>query len=130
MAQPDRPYTVRIAPLFQAECVQHGAVAPVRDRSGAALIALERQRQIDAEGYQPRDDARHVDESLALAACSYAIPRTWRRWKQSRDAEGPVPTTWPWDAAAWRPTQDDRIRELVKAGALVAAEIDRLQARK
>lgn len=33
---------------------------------------------------------------------------------------------WPWDADAWKPTQDP-IRQLVKAGALIAAEIDRRQ---
>lgn len=32
---------------------------------------------------------------------------------------------WPQDWS-FKPTRDDRIRELVKAGALVAAEIDRL----
>lgn len=45
MAQLDRPYTVRVAPLFQAECVDHGPVAPVRDTEDEA-----------------RDDAhRHLD---------------------------------------------------------------------
>lgn len=34
---------------------------------------------------------------------------------------------WPWDKSWWKPTPDDRIRELIKAGALIAAEIDRLQ---
>ena len=35
---------------------------------------------------------------------------------------------WPWNLIWWKPTPNDRIRELVKAGALIAAEIDRLQA--
>lgn len=34
---------------------------------------------------------------------------------------------WPWEARFWKPCPDDRARELVKAGALIAAEIDRLQ---
>jgi hypothetical protein len=34
---------------------------------------------------------------------------------------------WPWDKGWWKPTPDNRIRELEKAGALIAAEIDRLQ---
>ena len=89
--------------------------------AGAELIAVERQRQIDVEGYEPEHDAAHKDESLALAACSYAIPWSWRRFTS-------VPTTWPWRAEFWRPTPDDRVRELVKAGALIAAEIDRLRA--
>lgn len=36
------------------------------------------------------------------------------------------PLRWPWEAEAFKPTPDDRVRELVKAGALIAAEIDRL----
>ena len=34
---------------------------------------------------------------------------------------------WPWKEAWWKPTPEDRIRELVKAGALIVAEIDRLR---
>lgn len=38
------------------------------------------------------------------------------------------PAEWPWDEMLWKPTPDDRIRELAKAGALIATEIDRLLA--
>jgi hypothetical protein len=100
--------------------------------NGIELIAAERQRQIDVEAYSFDHDGHHVDESLALAACSYAIPHTWRRFKSANEPGGPsVPTTWPWGARYWKPgadTVDGRIRELVKAGALIAAEIDRLAA--
>jgi hypothetical protein len=116
--------------------------------TGAELIAAERQRQIEVEGYEPEHDTAHADESLALAACSYAIPWPWRRFKQARVVKDgisqwvPVPTTWPWATWHWKPFalpegtpaedheqqfREGRIRELVKAGALVAAEIDRLQ---
>lgn len=33
---------------------------------------------------------------------------------------------WPWSDEKWNPEPDNRIRELAKAGALIAAEIDRL----
>jgi hypothetical protein len=36
-----------------------------------------------------------------------------------------VPSSWPWDYDWWKPS-DDPIRNLTKAGALIAAEIDRL----
>lgn len=36
---------------------------------------------------------------------------------------------WPWDENWWKPSLDP-IRNLVKAGALLAAEIDRLQRSK
>ncbi|MGE0456387.1 MAG: hypothetical protein AB7I13_00015 [Vicinamibacterales bacterium] len=38
--------------------------------------------------------------------------------------EGEAPRFWPFDCCDWKP--GDRIRELEKAGALIAAEIDRL----
>ena len=53
---------------------------------------------------------------MAVAAACYALP-AWCRGRTRR---------WPWDDEWWKPTPDDRIRELVKAGALIAAEIDRL----
>ena len=31
-----------------------------------------------------------------------------------------------WEQKWWKPTPNDRVRELTKAGALIAAEIDRL----
>jgi len=37
-----------------------------------------------------------------------------------------VPPIWPWEKSWWKPTPNDRVKELVKAGALIAAEIDRL----
>jgi len=47
-----------------------------------------------------------------------------------RDSDGrvraPSIVTWPWEREAWKPSEDP-IRNLVKAGALIAAEIDRLQ---
>ena len=36
-----------------------------------------------------------------------------------------IPFGWPWGQAWWKPSTDP-IRNLVKAGALIAAEIDRL----
>ena len=35
------------------------------------------------------------------------------------------PDDWPWSDKWWKPK--DKIRDLVRAGALIAAEIDRLQ---
>jgi hypothetical protein len=113
------------------------AAAHVGQRDGgAALIAAERQRQVSAEGWTPEHDAGHVGDDLAVAACCYALPNTMRRWKTVRQGPGrdgrselrsySVPTLWPWEGRAWKPSVDDRVRELVKAGALIAAEIDRL----
>jgi hypothetical protein len=43
---------------------------------------------------------------------------------QFRDPLTIMAELWPWDESWWKP--GDRIRELAKAGALIAAEIDRL----
>jgi hypothetical protein len=102
---------------------------------GTHLIAVERHRQIHAEGYAPEHDAWHADESLALAACAYALPAGARQTYGRRvpvgddEARAMVPALWPWHPGYWKPTPDDRVRELVKAGALIAAVIDAAIAR-
>lgn len=88
-------------------------------RDGCSLIAAERARQVYAEGWTPEHDDEHEGDDLALAAACYAMPPD--RYLRSHQP----PLSWPWEEAYWKP--GDRIRELVKAGALCAAEIDRLQ---
>ncbi len=93
--------------------------------TGAELIAAERRRQVDVEGWTPEHDVEHYEDDLALAAACYALPPlpVGRGYGEDRP-----PFMWPWSARWWKPTPHDRVRELVKAGALIAAEIDRLQA--
>lgn len=94
---------------------------------GLDLIAAERQRQIAVEGWTPEHDAGHAgNEALARAAAAYATPARLR--EQLPVPFAGLPALWPWDFCHWKPTPDDRVRELVKAGALIAAEIDRLAA--
>lgn len=85
--------------------------------SGAELIALERKRQVEGEQWDQSHDDNHIFHELAIAAGCYALPPTI----------GTRTEHWPWDWGWWKPEPDNRIRELVKAGALIAAEIDRLQ---
>jgi hypothetical protein len=95
--------------------------------NGVELIAIERQRQIDIEGYDPGHDIHHSTGDLALAAVSYAMPPHVRVYK-NLEGRYYVPYTWPFTFKDWKPTSySDRIKELTKAGALIAAEIDRLQ---
>lgn len=89
--------------------------------TGAELITAERQRQINVEGWTPEHDARHDGQELVAAAVAYASVGDYHH--------GWVPDFWPWDDAAWKPS-DDAVRNLVRAGALIAAEIDRLQAQR
>jgi hypothetical protein len=116
--------------------------------TGVDLITAERRRQIEQEGWPPEHDDEHDDASLALAAICYAAPRhvyvadvfangvqfrdpwphSWALYHDKRFAylagrknpgtELPGPETY---------THQQRISLLVKAGALIAAEIDRLE---
>lgn len=90
-------------------------------KTAIELIAEERQRQIDAEGYTAEHDDDHADFSLSRAGACYALAAD-----TATPSEHPY-RFWPWEAAAWKPSLEDPIRDLVKAGALIAAEIDRLQ---
>jgi len=92
---------------------------------GAELIAFERKRQVEAKYWSPDHDDRLKGGELAEAAACYAMPEKVRNtdiWDFSVRYR-----IWPWDEGYWKPTPEDRVGELVKAGALIAAEIDRLQ---
>lgn len=95
--------------------------------SGIDDIAAERRRQIDEEGWTPERDDTHGDGEMAGAAACYAmqvaldcIGRSDLHMTISRT----IRELWPWSTHWWKPT--DRRRDLVKAGALIAAEIDRI----
>lgn len=91
---------------------------------GVEIIRRERERQIRDEGWTSQHDDRHPGGKLAIAGAVYALPEPFR-FRTSGDGED-SPDLWPFDYAYWKPTPNDRIRELAKAGALIAAEIDRL----
>lgn len=105
--------------------------------TGIELIEVERARQVTEEGWTPEHDNGHDDGALALAAACYVLPEAERQYETRRswtpglelpdrgDHTWQAPRLWPWEE--FKPTADDRVRELVKAGALIAAEIDRLQ---
>jgi hypothetical protein len=93
-------------------------------KSGIELIAEERQRQIEKEGWTADHDINHTGEELAFAAACYVTPNDYR------DLVDGIPNIWPFEDAWWKPKPHDRVRELIKAGALIAAEIDRLNQKK
>jgi hypothetical protein len=84
-----------------------------------AEVMDERIRQMLVEGWTPEHDDEHAEGEMALAASCYA-----------RSAANPghylarVPRRWPWDRLWWKPSGPRR--ELVKAAALIVAEIERL----
>ena len=87
-------------------------------KTGIEIIAEERKRQIEVEEWTPEEDDLYTAGQLALAGATY-----YGGYVYSTD----VPIMFPFSPEWWKPTPDDRIRELAKAGALIAAEIDRLQ---
>lgn len=82
-------------------------------------IAAERQRQIAAEGWTPEHDDKHVNGELAGAAVCYALTAV-KHW----GALGATKQFWPWSPDWWKPNYNRR--DLVKAAALIVAEIERL----
>ena len=99
--------------------------------TGAQLILGERQRQASEEGWTFEHDDRHKNHELVRAAICYLETESTRKLAGPHYSHPEVvPHKWPWDDKYWKPTPDDRVKELVKAGALIAAEIDRLQRKK
>jgi hypothetical protein len=99
--------------------------------TGIERIAAERKRQIEVEGFTAEADEGYLQGELAQMAACYALPNITREtpmtdsdWED--DELYPLSEhLWPLNGN-WKPTPGNRIRELEKAGALIAAEIDRL----
>lgn len=91
--------------------------------TGSELIAAERLRQIHEKGYDAAHDDRHDYGVLAIIAAGLAVQHTDATVSDPRlrvDGRSDV-----WDLA--QKHRYDHIRCLTIAGALIAAEIDRLQ---
>ena len=78
-------------------------------------VIAERERQQTVEGWTHEHDDKHTDGEMAQAAACYALAR------RAVSCDG-LPM-WPWNRW-WKPK--DRRRDLVRAGALILAEIERL----
>lgn len=89
------------------------------------MVLTERLRQINGEGWTPEHDDEHEDGELANAAACYALSERDRKNQHLRPLDM-VDVLWPWDDDWWKPTPNNRVRELEKAGGLIIAEIDRL----
>jgi len=105
-------------------------------------IAAERRRQVEAEGWMPGHDDAHRFGEMARAAACYALQSTLGDPERSFEASidggtvmfkrkfftvGTINISyllWPWSGQWWKPTTARR--DLVKAAALIVAEIERL----
>lgn len=98
------------------------------EHDGATLISMERRRQVMEEGWTPEHDDQWQRGELIDASIEYAVYVGLQ--KIGREHLENFPTeSWPWLDKWWKPS-DDPIRNLEKAGALIAAEIDRLKREK
>ena len=113
-----KPLVETLCPGFSADDGPgDDATSPHKD--ALQLIVAERARQRTAEGFSPdQDDEENCDGELADAAAAYAV---------ASNGAPDAAQFWP---AAWAPTMfkpTGEIRDLVKAGALIIAEIERRQ---
>lgn len=101
-------------------------------RNAVYDVIAERTRQIEREGFDSVHDDYHSGGELALAACCYAfaaqMPPITR--EVIKPAEGGVANSvtlsenWPFGDDWWKPTTPRH--DLVKAAALIIAEIERI----
>lgn len=85
-------------------------------KSGSKLISEERSRQITKEGWSAEHDKEHDVMEFVRAAQAYLMID-----KDNITRAG----VWPWTGGFFKPK--DAIKDLTRAGALIAAAIDRLQ---
>ncbi len=107
--------------------------------SPVQMIIAERKRQVDEEDYSLEHDDEHTGGALALAAAIYATPELlYDKQDYAKSTVFQVvtgPSGWglkiPYDGNVPLPNHTlsttERIDQLVKSGALIIAEIERLQ---
>lgn len=95
-------------------------------------VLFERRRQVQGEGFTAEHDDRHTDGSIAAAAACYAYIGAARneheQYLLTKEWWGlglsPLRNMWRWEWRWFKPK--NRRRNLVKAGALIIAEIERI----
>ncbi|MHC7806168.1 ead/Ea22-like family protein [Klebsiella pneumoniae] len=105
--------------LFDEVTALRQRIAELESRTvtaAAADVLAERQRQVTAEGWTAERDDGYQNSELADAAACYAI--------HAHNQGFSTPAHWPWSQDWWKQTSPRR--DLVKAGALILAEIERL----
>ena len=99
------------------DSIMHNEIMEI---SPAAMdVIKERNRQLDAlgENFSKECDDLYIHGELALVASLVADPRNEKRYE--------TPLRWPWSAHWWKKFKSRRDM-LVKAAALLIAEIERL----
>lgn len=98
---------------------------------GASYIALERYRQINNEGYSTDNDDKYTEGELLRAAvayiCSAGDDKSINLFSCSVNKDGDQIDVWPWEDKYDKRLKHNTLRKLEIAGALIAAEIDRMR---
>lgn len=119
------------------------------DKTGIELIAQERQRQVTEEGYDASHDMEHKYYELAMAAACYSAPAKIYVMVQHHTNKIIFTDPWPFgngdkrygygerknDPGNVLPsphnyTNEERVDLLIKAGAMIAAQIDVILAKE
>lgn len=122
-ANPPKPHHNGLMQISNELASAKQRIAELESRTvtaAAADVLAERKRQVTTEGWTPEHDDQHVNFEMAIAGGLYAISAVDSHHKLRNSA----PSAWPWDRKWWKP--DGPRRDLVKAGALILAEIERL----
>ena len=114
-------------------CLEAAAPFMGAGTQAARDVLSERRRQVEAEGWTPEHDDTHDRGELPRAALSYlsavivALSVGSPVWSSPPPVDDLFPGSslvWPWARRWWKPGSIRRM--LVKAAALIIAEIERL----
>ncbi|WP_417448582.1 hypothetical protein [Klebsiella michiganensis] len=96
--------------------------------AAAADVLAERKRQVSVEGWTPSHDDAHKNNEMAFAAACYALHAAAASWDLedcgTEYDSHPAPKNWPWEPEWWKPKSARA--DLVRAGALILAELERI----
>jgi hypothetical protein len=98
--------------------------------TGIDIIAAERKRQLGVKGYTPEHDDEHDLGELALAAALYALPYDAQVGNEpllKQDDYIALHIALETGCNFFVDPEPDKLKRLAKAGALIAAEIDRVR---
>ncbi|WP_322072212.1 hypothetical protein [Paraburkholderia bannensis] len=104
--------------------IEVGHPASPRISYAARDVIAERERQVSAEGWTPEHDDQHANGELTAAAWGYLFATLNAIGKPPALVLKMTPPYWPWDESWFKPSTPRRMLE--KAGALILAEIERI----
>lgn len=89
-------------------------------------VIMERSRQVLVENWTAEHDDGHVGGEMATAASAYAVAGSYEAELTGIETAMIIDELWPvaWDTRWFKPTTPRR--NLVKAAAMLIAEIERL----